>query len=135
MAYRETAAWLTLAAMAIGYGPFFLLVGQGGPPDVLRFVFLFALASLVRLAIEGGGRLILAVRHGRQPADERDRAIASRSVGFAYMVLLVGMILVGGIMPFTDQGVTIAYAGLFFIVLAETIRCLAVALSYRLGWQ
>lgn len=141
MAWREKAAWLALAAMALGYVPFFFLLGRAGEdggPSIGRFLLLFAIASAVRVAVEGGGRILLAVRLGaeaRAPADERDRAIAARSASFAYIVLLVGMILVGVVMPFGNPRLEIAAAALLAIVAAETVRYLAIVLSYRLGWQ
>ena len=138
MPWRERSAWLALAGMALGYVPFFALLGREGEAGVGRFLLLFAIASAVRIAIELGGRIAFAVRLGaeaRAPADERDRAIASRSAHFAYVVLLTGMILVGVVMPFSSHGIAIVTAALFAIVAAESIRYLAIVLSYRLGWQ
>ena len=141
MSYRERIAWLALFAMALAYGPFFVLLGREaafGGPSIGRFLLLFGAASAVRVAIEAGGRIALAVRMGaeaRAPADERDRAIAARSSSFAYIVLLVGMIVVGMVMPFSSQGLAIVTAALFALIAAELIRCLAIVLSYRLGWQ
>ena len=141
MAYREKIAWLALVAMALAYGPLFALLGGGtatGWPALMRFLLLFGAASAVRVVLEIGGRIVLLVRLGaeaREPADERDRAIAARSSSFAYIVLLVGMIIVGMVMPFSAQGVAIVTAALLAIVAAEAIRCLAIVLGYRLGWQ
>ena len=39
------------------------------------------------------------------------------------------------IMPFSAQGIAIVTAALLAIVAAELIRCLAIVLGYRLGWQ
>jgi hypothetical protein len=50
-------------------------------------------------------------------------------------VLLAGMIAVGIIMPFSRQGIEIVTAALLALVAAETVRYLAIVLSYRLGWQ
>jgi hypothetical protein len=141
MAYREKTAWLALAAMALAYGPLFALLGRetaAGWPALMRFLLLFGAASAVRVVIEIGGRILLAVRLGaeaRAPADERDRAIAARSASSAYLVLLAGMIIVGMVLPFSAQGIAIVTAALLAIVAAELIRCLAIVLGYRLGWQ
>jgi len=141
MGYREKIAWLALIGMVIGYAPFFAALqheaGVGGP-TIGRFLILFAIASAVRVAIEIGGRIVVMVRlgrEGREPPDERDRAIAARSSSFAYLALLTGMIIVGVFMPFSSQGIAIVTAALFAIVAAELIRYLAIVLSYRLGWQ
>jgi NhaP-type Na+/H+ or K+/H+ antiporter len=141
MAFREKTAWLAIAGMLLGYVPFFLALGretENGGPTVGRFLLLLAIASLVRIVIEVGGRTLVAVRMGaeaRGPADERDRAISARSSSIAYIVLLVGMIVVGMFMPFSNHGIAIVTAALIAIVAAELIRYLAIALSYRLGWQ
>ena len=140
MAYREKIAWLALIAMALAYGPFFAMLQQPGEtgPGIGRFLLLFGIASGVRVAIELGGRIVLAVRLGaeaREPADERDRAIASRSAHAGYLMLLAGTIVVGVAMPFTRQGIAIVGPALLAIVIAETIRNLAIVLGYRLGWQ
>jgi hypothetical protein len=141
MAFREKTAWLAIIGMLLGYVPFFIVLAretENGGPTLWRFLLLLAIASLVRVVIEVGGRILVAVRMGadaRGPADERDRAIAARSSSFAYFVLLTGMIVVGMFMPFSRQGIEIVTAALIAIVAAELIRYLAIALSYRLGWQ
>ena len=141
MAWREKIAWLAIAGMALGYGPVFYALGReaaAGGPTMGRFLLLLGIASVVRLVIEMGGRLVLMLRLDpaeRGPADERDRAIAARGSSFAYIVLLIGMIVVGMFMPFSRQGVVIVNAALFAVVAAESIRNLAILLSYRLGWQ
>jgi cytochrome b561 len=140
MAYREKTAWLALIAMALAYGPFFAVLQQPSETGhgIGRFLLLFGIASGVRVAIELGGRIVLALRLGaeaREPADERDRAIAARSAHFGYVVLLFGMIVVGVMMPFGSQGIAIVGPALLAIVIAETVRNLAIVLGYRLGWQ
>lgn len=141
MAFREKTAWLALIAMALAYIPFFALLQRDtgtGAAAIIHFLILFGIASAVRIAVEVGGRIVLMVRLGaeaREPADERDRAIAARSAHFGYVVLLAGMILVGVVMPFSSQGLAIVGPALLAIVVAETVRNLAVVLSYRLGWQ
>jgi hypothetical protein len=91
MARREKIAWLALVAMVLAYGPFFALLGReaaAGGPAIGRFLLLFGAASAVRVALEIGGRIMLALRLGaeaREPADERDRAIAYRSASFGYL--------------------------------------------------
>src|SRR5689334_2910451 len=100
MAWREKLAWLAIAGMLLGYVPFFYVFGReaaAGGPSMGRFLLLLGIASVVRLVIEMGGRLVLMLRLDpaeRGPADERDRAIAARSSSFAYIVLLIGMIVV-----------------------------------------
>lgn len=137
MAYREKIAWLAMAAMAIAYGGFFTamwLAEQWGQASMLAFLALFAAASLVRVAIEGVGRIAIAADAG-EPADERDRAIARRGAAAAYYVLMAGMILVGMVMPFGGQGWRISNAALLGLAIAETVRYGIILFSYRRGWH
>jgi uncharacterized membrane protein len=65
--------------------------------------------------------------------DERDRAIAHRASSASYYVLMMGMIVVGCIMPFTDSGWKVANAGVFAIVVAEIVQHGLIVLGYRRG--
>lgn len=69
------------------------------------------------------------------PADERDRAIARRSLSAACYTLLTGMVLVGIWMPFTSRGWTIVNAAIAMIVLAELVHYAVAVWSYRRGWH
>lgn len=138
MAYREKTAWLTLVAMCVAFVPYFALaatksrVAQSMPN--LQQLGLFALAVIVQVAIMAAGYAYLRVRSPEDattPPDERDRAIMSRSVTCAYYVLIIGMILVGCVMPFSSAGWTIINAALLMIVMAELIRYGMVIFSYR----
>ena len=138
MPYREQTAWLSLIAMAITYGPYFTIVAASSPlgealPNP-RQLGLFALAAIVQMLILGVGHLCLrrgSPLEARTPPDERDRAITRRSISSAYYVLIVGMISVGCVMPFSSSGWTIINAALFMIVAAEVVHYGVVVLSYR----
>ncbi len=142
MPYREKSNLLALAAMLVAYVPYFAIVAltpiDAEPMPNLRLLGLFAAVSILRMVVLGAGYLWFRVRTPedvREKADERDRAIDRRSIAVAYYVLIIGMILVGAIMPFTFAGWTIVNAALFAIVLAEIIRCIVAAVSYRRGWN
>lgn len=137
MAFREKEAWATLVAMLIAYGGYFTAVAAlpvRGIPS-LHFVVLFAVATVVRVAIEFGGRALMAAsawREARARADERDRAIAARATNTGYATLLVGTMLVGVVMPAGGYGGwEVANAALFVIVAAECCRVAATILGYR----
>ena len=53
MSYREKIAWLSLIAMAVAYGPYFMFVARdpapGKPLPHLHPLGLFALVSIVRM--------------------------------------------------------------------------------------
>lgn len=138
MPYREKIAWLSLAAMAVTFGPYFAVLSAGllpgdAVPD-LRKLGVYAAVAIAQALILGAGHLVLrrlSPQDARQPMDERDRAIKHRAVSWAYHVLIAGMILVGVMMPFTSHGWTLVNAALFAIVASEFLRYAIVAVSYR----
>jgi DNA-binding helix-hairpin-helix protein with protein kinase domain len=138
MPYREKLAWLSLAAMAITFGPYFAVIAAGGLPGNavpdLRKLGVYAAVALTQAAILGIGHVVLrrlSPQDARLPLDERDQQIRHRAANWAYGVLLTGMIFVGVVMPFTAQGWAIVNAALFMIVAAEAVRYAIVAASYR----
>jgi hypothetical protein len=137
MPYREKIAWLSLIAMAVTFGPYFVEVAadpfRAVPLPNLPQMGLFAAATLTQALIIGLGRLYLRIRSpedARAPADERDLAIERRSIYAAYFVLLTGMVFVG-VMPFTSGGWKLVNAAVAMIVLAELTHYGVVAVSYR----
>lgn len=141
MAFREKIAWLCLTAMVLAYGAYFTLAAQLAAQGVDRTPAFIALLGVVL----GAQALVVIVasiamalqsrREAQAPADERDRAIARRGAASAYYVLLIGMILVGCVMPFRDRGWVIINAALFMLALAEIVRYAIIVASYRRGWH
>jgi uncharacterized membrane protein len=138
MPYREKTAWLSLFAMVLTFGPYFTLVATSNlpaqPMPNLRLLGWFALTVIVQIIIQIVGNIYLAIRsrqEARLPLDERERDIMRRSVSCAYYVLIVGMILVGCVMPFNSGGWTIINAALLMIVIAELVHYGVVVFSYR----
>jgi len=139
MSYREKLAWLSLAAMALTFGPYFAVSAQASamdrPMPNLHLLWLYAIAAGVQVAIQVVGRLWLRYNEQRQgdlqPPDERDRAIEYRSVRAAYGVLMAGTILVGCVMPFNTSGWRIVNAALAMIVAAEVVHYTTAVVSYR----
>jgi hypothetical protein len=137
MSYREKIAWLSRIAMAVAYGPYFMLVARGSIPweplPHLHALGLFALASIAGMLILGAGYLYLrlSLREERPPLDERDRAIEHRSISAADYVRITGMILVGCFMPFRSTGWSIVNAAILWIVAAEVVHYSVVMASYR----
>lgn len=140
MAYREKHAWLTLGLMLLAYGVYFGLVGPAvgfgrqGLIDVIRGFGAVAAGHAVLMIL---GVVILALSSGREARakpDERDRAIHRRGATAAYVVLLVGMIWVGVVLPFGEQRWVIVNVALGAIVLAEAVRYGVILLGYRRGW-
>lgn len=138
MPYREKIAWLSLLAMAVTFGPYFTFVAVSSVPGQelpnLRQLGLYAVAAIVQMLILGAGRLYLGLgtpKEVRRLLDERDRAIMRRSTSFAYYVLMAGMIVVGGIMPFKFSGWSIVNAAIFMIAVAEVVSYGVIVVSYR----
>lgn len=138
MSFREKSAWLSLLAMALSFGPYFALVAssaeQDNPLPNLPLLGWFAVTVLVQVIIMAGGAALLAMRspqEARTPPDERDHAIARRALSAAYYVLMVGMCLVGCVMPFYAAGWRIINAALFMMVAAELVHYGVAVISYR----
>jgi hypothetical protein len=136
MSFREKIAWLSLFSMAVAYGPYFSMAvaheGDGLPN--VRLLWMFGLATVARGTILGIGYAVLrrlSVEDARVPVDERDRAIDSRAVSWAYWVMMAGMVAVGCLMPFNSGGWKIVNAALFMIVAAEVVRYGVVVTCYR----
>ena len=54
-----------------------------------------------------------------------------RSISSAYYVLIAGMILVGGVMPFNSSGWSIVNAAILMVVMAEVVHYGVLVLCYR----
>lgn len=141
MAFREKIAWLTLATMAVAYGAYFGIIGPAagfGEARMVDIIWSFGLVAAAQAVAMIAGAILLAVlarREAQAPADERDRAIARRGATIGYYVLIVGIILVGVVMPFSSPPWKIVNAALAAIVLAEAVHQGVVLLSYRRGWH
>ena len=138
MAWREKIAWMTLAAMALAYGIYFSLASSPGR-STTDMLLLFGGVTTLQVVGVTVASVVLALASGadaRARPDERDRAIGRRAAGAAYFVLMVGMILVGVVMPFGPaSGWRIANAALLALVVAEAARHIIVVASYRRGWH
>lgn len=139
MPYREKTAWLSLIAMAITFGPYFLITGMDpapGPASAnLHLLASYATAALAQVVIIGLGHLYLRLTSGaeaRMAPDERDLAIMRRSISAAYYVLIGGMIVVGCVMPFSSAGWSMVNSAILTIALAETVHYGVVVSSYRM---
>jgi cytochrome b561 len=137
MSHREKVAWLSLVAMAVTFGPYFVVaaVSSGGDElPGLRSLALFGAAAVAQALVLGLGRWFLRHRsplEARTPPDERDQAIDRRSVAMAYYVLIAGMIIVGVVMPFNAAGWTIVNAALLAVIAAEVVHYAWAVASYR----
>ena len=139
MAYREKLAALNFVAMALVYSVYFTLVAVRPPePRLIDMLWLFGIAAPVHAMLYGFIGYAIKLRSGKEgsaPPDERDRAISRHARSIAYIVLLVGIILVGVVMPFTETPWKIVNTALLAIVIAELTHSGVIVLSYRRGWH
>ena len=141
MAFREKMAWLTLVTMLIAYGIYFGLVGPAvdfGRHRLIDVIWSFGLVAVGHAIAMIVGSIAIAVsatKEANAPADERDRAISRRASMIGYYVLLLGTILVGVVMPFSEPPWKIVNTALLAIVIAELVRDSVIVLSYRRGWH
>ena len=137
MAWREKLAWINLVAMLIAYGVYFTLISTSvhSPMSMLG---LFAAVTVVQVVAVIVATIVLAAlsrQEARAKADERDRAIARRGASGAYFVLIIGMLTVGVVLPFSNVGRPITNAALLALVIAEVVRHIIIVVSYRRGWH
>ncbi len=141
MTFREKIAWLTLAALFVTYGAYFLVLGPKvafGKNNLVDVIWSFGPVAVAHALITIGGSIAIAVtspRDAKRPADERDRAISRRSNAIGYYALLVGLIFVGVIMPFSEPPFKIINAALAVLVFVEILRYGFTLVSYRRGWN
>lgn len=139
MAYREKTAWLTLATLLVAYAIYFtLMAAQSGQQQLINIIWTFGAVAVSQALVVILGSILLAAtaaKDARAPADERDRAIARRGASAAYYILLIGMTVVGVMMPFNATSWKIINAALAAIVIAEVVRNGVVLISYRRGWH
>src|SRR5512147_1227064 len=137
MSALERRAWLQLWAMGLPYLVYFTL--QIVRPEWFQSLSLierlacFGAAAITHTAITLAGLAVVKAKERGEHllADERDRAIEGRATLFAYYLLMAGVILAGVIMPFYDAGWKLVNTALFFIVAAEMLRHMLIALAYR----
>ena len=141
MPYREKIAWLSIAAIALTYGPYFMLTmidpPTGAMPDLPQLAR-FGATAVAQVVILLTGRLILRSRareDASMPADERDRAIERRAQRVGYFVLVGGVIVAGVVLPFIATGWEIVNASLLAIVLSEIAAYGLAVRSYQQGWH
>ena len=142
MSYREKFAWLSLLAIAVTYGPYFVLTALKPPPagvlPNLEQLAFFGMIAVTQVVILVAGRGVLALgtpKEERGPADERDRAIELRASRIAYYVLIGGVIWAGVVLPFVSSGWQIVNTALAAIVIAEVVQHGLTVRGYRRGWH
>lgn len=140
MVRNEQFSWIWAGTLIAVLGPYFVFVSvvraAETEPSFLFQITALAAALIMMAIVAGGSTLISRVRHRDLPntqPDERDRLIELRSSKVSYYVLMVGMIIVGCVMPFSASGWDIVNTAVFAIAVAEVTGCLLTVQGYRRG--
>jgi drug/metabolite transporter (DMT)-like permease len=140
MVRNEQFSWIWAGTLIAVLGPYFVFVSVAHAaerePTFLFQITALAAALLIMAVVAGLSALISRVRHrdraNTQP-DERDRLIELRSSKVSYYVLMVGIIIVGCVMPFEASGWDIVNTAVLAIAVAEVTGCLLTVRGYRRG--
>ncbi len=140
MAYHEKVTWAALAANFLVWLPYFFYVawlfawGTYTPAaGLFALVGAIVLVSLLSIVIYVG----VVRRTPKEPADERDAAIASRATRNAYYVVLALLALFVFSPVWWEQLVPPGLTHQLLLgcyVVAETVRLASRCWYYRRGW-
>lgn len=140
MVRNEQFSWIWAITLITVLGPYFVFVSviraAESEPTFIFQITALATALTIMGIVAGLSTLISRVRHRDHPAaptDERDRLIELRSSKVSYYILMVGMIIVGCVMPFDASGWEIVNTAVFAIAVAEVTGCLLTVRGYRRG--
>lgn len=134
---RERFAFVWVSAQIVVFGAYFAFLALIRPRLSLSFgeqlgALAIVLGSLGLVA--AGTWLAQCLRRRNDEAeDERDRAIENKASAVAYRVLMVGIVLVGCVMPFGAGGWDIVNAAVLAIAVAEVVHDGLVIVGYRRG--
>lgn len=137
MVWREKLAWINLIGIAIAYSVYFTVITTSAL-SVMSMLGLFAAVTVVQAVAVIVVTIMLAAlsrNEARAKPDERDRAIGRRGASIAYFVLIVGVMMIGIVLPFSKAGWPLTNAALFALIAAEVVRHIIVVVSYRRGWH
>jgi drug/metabolite transporter (DMT)-like permease len=140
MVRNEKFSWIWAGTLIAVLGPYFVFVSVAHSaerePTFLFQITALAAALIIMAVVAGLSTLIARVRHrdrANTQADERDRLIELRSSKVSYYVLMVGIIIVGCVMPFEASGWEIVNTAVLAIAVAEVTGCLLTVRGYRRG--
>lgn len=135
MAFREKIAWAAFVTTVLIWGAFFTLVvtlphGARGMGLIGPFV-VATVAQAVTMAVAAGFWSIRAPKEANAQPDERDRAVSRRATGFAYLTLVLGVVVVVVALHHGLHGPDTVFALVGAFILAEAVRFGATAFGYR----
>jgi uncharacterized membrane protein len=135
MSSIQKRSWLMLWSMCPAYCVYFILqiVAPGLMQTAAARIGCLAICAGLHAVIYLVGFSIIKLRERGESLleDERDLGIDARATRVAYFIMLTGMIVVGVVMPFSDNGWTLINTAFFFIVLTEAVRHVLILMGYR----
>lgn len=92
MSFREKSLWLTFTGLTLAFGYYFAQVLPGAGSEVLPAqVGLFIVATILLVAAQIAGHVVIAIADRRTDSDERDRHIELLGVRNGSLVLAAGV--------------------------------------------
>jgi hypothetical protein len=141
MSFREKGAWACLLTTVAVFVPYFAQVFRLFARDELKVSFVitgFFIASIWQVLLHVVAQIVIVIRSKREPKDERDAIIESKSFRHAYWVFAFFGWAVIMVPALTRTGPLLAPAfisQMLFLcfVLAEATRYLTQVVCYRRG--
>lgn len=134
MPIKEKFARIWLATMVVTYTAYFTAVAIMGDTTFWTQIAMFAATVAMQVIVIGTASAVLEFKHrGGPKADERDLAIDRKATRVSYHILMVGMILVGCVMPFSESGWKLFHAAVLSIAIAEIVRHGLIVSMYHRG--
>lgn len=137
MTFHEKSAWITLVAIVLFGGAYFLHVPWTLTPEfnpVLWKGFVYCLVAF--LVLEVVGHLVLALRSPREaqaPRDEREQLINLKAIRLAAYVYVVGSFAAVFTLHHGANGLAIGNLVLLAFVVAQIVNYTARIVYHRRG--
>ena len=132
MTFREKSAAASLAITALAFGAYGLWVFQRGPSEGDAIAGAVAVI-VVQIGLQVLAHILFALQARPEGVDERDRGVDRLAQRNAYVVLFGSVWAVLGMALAPMPTLTLAYALVGAIVLAELVRFASQIFYYRRG--
>jgi hypothetical protein len=142
LSFREKGAWACLLTTVAVFVPYFAQVFHlfaRGDLKTGSVITAFYVASIWQVLLNVVAQVVIAIRSGHEPKDERDSAIESKSFRYAYWIfalLLWPIIMVAPASTIGGYSLTpvfISQMVFLCFVVAEVTRYLTQVVYYRRG--
>lgn len=141
MPFKEKIAWISITTTVIVWGTYFFFairtVATGGVPHPAVYMASFTAALIVQGIMATIAAIIAAVLAPKDASaadDERDKAVARRACGIAYVVLISLIVCVSATVHFGATPWDLVNGMIGAIVIAEIVHYAAQIAGYRRGY-